>query len=187
MRKTVLSVLLFIPTLALLGCAVTSQSAPSAQDNDLPVLAKYRQWTLVNPTPELMEPLPAISCSRIMGRDETSPHIHKYISVFVNSVGREAMMTKRRPKFPVGSMIVKEKLGSPDSKNPEVLTAMIKRKPGYNAESGDWEYLVLDGAASTIDERGKLTRCMGCHQFYKHNDFITRTYLPEEVSRELKP
>jgi hypothetical protein len=70
------------------------------------------------------------------------------MSVFVNPVGREEMMTKQSPKFPIGSMIVKEKLGSPDSTKPEVLTAMIKRAPGYNPESGDWEYLVLDGAAS---------------------------------------
>jgi hypothetical protein len=97
------------------------------------------------------------------------------------------MMTKRTPKFPVSSMIVKEKLGSADSTKPEVLTAMIKRGPGYNPENGDWEYLVLDGAASKIVERGKLTRCSGCHRFYEHSDFITRTYLPQKVARELKP
>jgi hypothetical protein len=84
-------------------------------------------------------------------------------------------------------MIVKEKLGSPDSKEPEVLTAMIKREPGYNPGSGDWEYLVLDGAASKIVEQGKLTRCSSCHTSYEHSDFVTRTYLPETVARELKP
>lgn len=134
-----------------------------------------------------MEPVSALSCVRIPGRHEPSPHLHKYVSVFVNAVGREEMMTKLRPKFPIGSMIVKEKLGSPDSTKPEVLTAMIKRGPGYNPESGDWEYLVLDGAASTIIEQGKLTRCSGCHRPYEHSDFVTRTYLPETVHSNLKP
>jgi len=64
---------------------------------------------------------------------------------------------------------------------------MIKREPGYNPESGDWEYLVLDGGASKIVERGKLTRCSGCHRPYKSSDFITRTYLPETVRSDLKP
>src|SRR5215510_8248104 len=144
--------LLLITALAIIICAIVGQSSPSAEESDLASLAKYRQWTLVNPTPQLMEPLAAASCAMIPGRQEPSPHLHKYISVFVNPVGREEMMTRQSPKFPVGSIIVKEKLGSPDSKLPEMLTAMIKREPGYNPEGGDWEYLVLDGIASKIVE-----------------------------------
>ena len=187
MKRTILRAFLFIPTLAMLGCAVAGHSSRSVPESDLANLAKYRQWTLVNPTPQLMEPLPAISCTMIPGRQEPSPHLHKYISVFVNPVAREEMMTRQSPKFPIGSMIVKEKLGSVDSTTPELLTAMIKRAPGYNPEGGDWEYLVLDGAASKIVEQGKLTRCSGCHRPYQHSDFVTRTYLPETVSKNLKP
>jgi hypothetical protein len=187
MQKTRLSVLLVISALAMLSCTVASQPSSSVPEADLIILEKYRQWTLVNPTPQLMAPAAATDCVIIPGRQEPSPHLNKYISVFVNSVGREAMMTKRTPKFPIGSMIVKEKLGSPDSTNPELLTAMIKREAGYNPEGGDWEYLVLDGAASKIIEQGKLTRCSSCHRPYVRNDFVTRTYLPATVSRELKP
>ena len=187
MKRTILTSLLFIPALAALSCAVVSKSSPRiVTDPDLENLSKYRQWTLVNPTPQLMEPLPSVSCAMPMGRQVGSPHLDKYVSVFVNSVGREQMLTRRSPKYPIGSMIVKEKLGSADSTKPELLTAMIKRDPGFNPENGDWEYLVLDGAASTIVERGKLTRCSGCHTQYQHRDFITRTYLPEKVARELK-
>ena len=187
MKRTILTSFLFIPALAMLGCAVVSRSSPSVPDPDVASLSKYRQWTLVNPTPQLMEPASALSCAIIPGRQETSPHLNKYVSVFVNPAGREQMMTKRSPKYPIGTMVVKEKLGSPDSTKPEVLTAMIKRGPGYNPENGDWEYLVLDGAASKIVERGKLTRCSGCHRPYERSDFVTRTYLPEEVARGLKP
>ena len=182
-----LSFLLFLPAVAMLGCSVASQTSPAGQDKDLATLASYRKWTLVNPKPQLMEPLAALSCAIIPGRQEGSPHLHKYINVFVNPVGREAMMSKQTPKFPVGSMIVKEKHGSVESMMPEVLTVMIKREAGYNPESGDWEYLVLDGAASRIVERGKLTRCSSCHDAYERSDFVTRTYLPREVVQELKP
>ena len=187
MKRTILGAFLLVPALAMIGWAVAGRSSPSAAEGDLASLAKYRQWTLVNPTPQLMEPLPAMSCALIPGRQEPSPHLHKYISVFVNPVGREAMMTKQSPKFPVGSMIVKEKLGTADSTRPEVLTAMIKRERGYNPENGDWEFLVLDGAASEIVEQGKLTRCSGCHRPYQQSDFVTRTYLPDTVRSELKP
>lgn len=182
MKSTTFRAFLFLPVLAMLGCAVATRSSPVPTESDLASLAKYRRWTLVNPTPQLMEPRSAMSCAIIPGREEPSPHLHKYVSVFVNSVGREAMMTRQSPKFPIGSMIVKEKLGSPDSKLPEMLTAMIKREPGYNPESGDWEYLVLDGLASKIVERGKLTRCSSCHRLYEHSDFVTRTYLSQTVN-----
>ena len=187
MKRTILGAFLLISALTMFGSAVTNHSSSSVPESDLASLAKYRQWTLVNPAPQLMDPLAAISCAMIPGRQEPSPHLHKYISVFVNPVGREAMMTRQRPKFPIGSMIVKEKFGSADSTTPEVLTAMIKRGPGYNPESGDWEYLVLDGAASKIVEQGKLTRCSGCHRPYQHSDFVARTYLPQTVQDKLKP
>ena len=186
-KRTILLTFVLIPSLILLGLAVVSYSSPSAPDSDLGSLAAYRQWTLVNPTPQLMEPLAAISCALIPGRQEPSPHLHKYISVFVNPVGREQMMTKQTPEFPVGSMIVKEKLATADSTTPELLTAMIKRAPGYNPEGGDWEYLVLDGTASKIVERGKLTQCSECHRPYEHSDFVTRTYFPATLRDKLKP
>jgi len=186
MRKPILIAFVVVPVLAVLGYAAVTYSSPNAPDGDLANLAQYRQWTLVNPTPQLMEPVAANLCARAIGREEGSPHLHKYISVFVNSVGREQMMTKQNPKYPVGSMIVKEKLATAESTTPELLTAMIKREAGYNPDGGDWEYLVLDGTASEIVERGKLTRCSSCHQPYQHRDFVTRTYLPEKVSRELK-
>ena len=189
MKITTLTKLLIIPVVVLTAWVVVTRSASTqpAPDPDLESLAKYKQWTLVNPTPQLMEPLPAISCVRNPpGREQGSPHLHKYVSVFVNSIGRKAMMTQLLPKFPVGSMIVKEKLPSANADKPELLTAMIKREAGYNPESGDWEYLVLDGPASEIQERGKLTRCAGCHAAYERNDYVTRTYLPDNVMRKLK-
>jgi hypothetical protein len=115
-----------------------------------------------------------------------NPHQDKFISVYVNETGRQAMMLQLVPEFPRGTMIVKEKLGANDSQSPELLTAMIKREKGYNPQSGDWEYLVLDGAASKITRRGKLVTCSGCHLAYEKTDYVTRTYLTDEGRRQLK-
>jgi hypothetical protein len=194
MKPTVLnvSIVILVAIVGWFGVQRLSSSQPIVAsaavtpDADLIALKSYLKWRLVNPTPELMEPAAAISCFRIMGREEGSPHLHKYVSVYVNSTGRDAMLKQRRPKFPVGSMIVKEKLGSLNSKSPEILTAMIKREPGYDPSNGDWEYFLLDGSASKIEERGKISRCSGCHQSYESTDFVTRTYLPHKVSLQLK-
>jgi cytochrome P460 len=187
MKKTILIAFLVLPVLAMLGYAASTYTSPNAPDTELASLAKYRQWTLVNPTRQLMESAAAAACAPAFPQTQGSPHLHKYISVFVNPIGRDQMMTKTSPKYPVGSMIVKEKFGTADSTTPELLTAMIKREAGYNPDGGDWEYLVLDGSASEIVEQGKLTRCSSCHQPYQSIDYVTRTYLPQKVRRELKP
>jgi hypothetical protein len=157
-----------------------------APDPLLIEFSEYKKWTLVNPVPELMALQAAQDCVLVLGRKEGSPHLNKYISVYVNDTGRAAMMTQLRPRFPAGSMIVKEKLSSEKSTTPELLTAMVKREPGYNPESGDWEFVVLSGKADAITGRGKLTNCQACHLAYQRSDFVTRTYLPHAIREKLK-
>ncbi len=149
----------------------------------LSVLSKYRTWTLVNPAPVKMEPHVSVLCAAVMPKN---PHRDKFISVYVNEIGKTAMMMQLQPKFPQGSMIVKEKLESTESQSPELLTAMIKREKGYNPRGGDWEYLVLNGSASHLTKRGRLVACSGCHLAYKTTDYVTRTYLSGEDRRQLK-
>jgi Cytochrome P460 len=167
------------------------------------LLAKYRTWTLVNPEPMMMDRVVSQMCALPM-RDTAAvpapadpnrnkfrykpanPHQNKFLSVYVNETGREAMMTRLSPEFPQGSLIVKEKLGSKESHAPELLTAMLKREKGYNPESGDWEYMLLDGAASKIVERGRLSSCSVCHAAYSSTDYVTRKYLPDDVRSKLR-
>ena len=163
-----------------------SEKVDGNPDRLLVKFSDYRKWTLVNPVPELMDARAALDCAVAFSRNDASPHLNKYISVYVNEAGRAAMMTQLTPKFPPGSIIVKEKLSSKTSATPELLTAMVKHEQGYDPESGDWEYVVLNGTADAITERGKLTNCQSCHLRYRRSDFVTRTYLPREVVTELR-
>ena len=166
---------------------VAPRAAPHGADTDLESLSQYRKWTLVNPVPVRMLPAVAALCAAPMSAPVTqSPHQDKFLSVYVNEAGRQAMMLQLAPEFPTGSMIVKEKLSTSKSQTPELLTAMIKREKGYNPQSGDWEYLVLDGAASHIVRRGKLADCASCHLSYEKTDYVSRIYLPDEARRQLK-
>jgi len=164
-------------SLGVFGGPATDKPKAKKRDSLLLEIAKYRQWTLVNPTPVLMDPNSARDCAVFIGT-EFNPHERKYVSVYVNHKGASAMMTQLHPRFPEGSIIVKEKLSDKLSQTPELLTVMIKREEGYNPKSRDWEYLVLDGPASKILERGKLSSCNGCHVAYLNTDFVTRHYLP---------
>jgi hypothetical protein len=63
---------------------------------------------------------------------------------------------------------------------------MIKREKGFNPVSGDWEYMVTDGAGAQVQARGRLESCQACHLMNRSTDFINRSYLPREVAKNLK-
>jgi hypothetical protein len=152
----------------------------------------YKSWTKVNSVPQLMPARVAAACAvrqasigiEAMGAD--NPHRDKYFTVYVNEAGRKAMLAQKNPKFPEGSVIVKEKLSAVDSQTPELLTVMIKRHKGFNPASGDWEYMVLDGTGTKVEGRGNLQNCQTCHLSNQKTDYIFRTYLSDEVGRKLK-
>ncbi len=160
-------------------------AARSSTDNSLKEIAGYRAWFKVNRTPEVMQARTALLCAAPAALNpvygSANPHHEKYITVYVNEVGRSAMMEQEKPIFPEGSVIVKEKLSDKSSQTPELLTVMIKRGKGFNNESGDWEYMVTDGSGTKIQAQGKLEKCQSCHQANSQKDYIFRTYLPYDV------
>jgi hypothetical protein len=154
------------------------------------IVAGYKQWTRVNPVPAVMESQIAVQCAAPTLQQSQmqagSPHAHKLITVYVNEIGRHAMMEEKLPHFTLGSVIVKEKLPAKDSSEPELLTVMMKREAGYDPDNGDWEYMALDGSGKTVQARGKLEKCQACHLMEKATDYVSRNYLPSEVRQKLK-
>jgi len=170
----------------------TSSAAVSARPGPLKEIEGYRSWTKVNEVPQLMAPRVAIACAVVMApggvdvNGSTNPHRNKFFTVYVNDVGREAMVSQKNPKFPVGTVIVKEKLPSKESQTPELLTVMIKQKEGFNRASGDWEYAVMDGTGTRLEGRGNLQNCQSCHLANRETDYVFRTYLSNDARDALK-
>src|ERR1044071_3681790 len=179
------------------ACVETSGSQRDAPQPPKPsagaeLVAGYKGWTRVNPQPAHFHLRAATDCAApLAGADarmetEGNQHLDKFVNVFVNDAGRRAILEELRPRFPVGSLIVKEKLPARDAKEPELLTAMLKREAGFDPEGGDWEYLVLDGRGEEVRARGKLESCRACHQAVADTDFVSRNYLPPDLRRKLK-
>ncbi len=150
----------------------------------------YKSWTNVNPERQPMATAVALLCGPPLPSHRVrfslgSPHDTACISVYVNGIGRTAMMSQATPRFPTGSIIVKEKFPDLQSHKLEMLTVMVKREPGYDSTRGDWEYLVVDGDLAEIKARGAIQSCQGCHIEQASNDYIFRTYLPPDVTQAL--
>jgi Cytochrome P460 len=169
-----------------------SSAAISSRPGMVKEIEGYRGWTKVNEVPQLMAPRVAMACARVMApggvdvNGSTNPHTNKFFTVYVNDVGREAMVTQKNPTFPVGTVIVKEKLPSKESQTPELLTVMIKQKEGFNEASGDWEYAVMDGTGTRLEGRGDLQNCQSCHVAKQGSDYVFRTYLSNDAREALR-
>lgn len=170
--------------------AATIPSVHVPSTPELKDVRDYKTWTRVHPTAlKLPTPLDMLCAMPTPPRSiETSlnPHRQKFFVVYVNETGREAMMSQSKPVFPEGSIIVKEKLLAEGDTSPEMLTVMVKREQGFNPESGDWEYMVINGERTKIEGRGKLANCQACHITKGDTDYVFRTYLPDTVRNHLR-
>jgi Cytochrome P460 len=92
--------------------------------------------------------------------------------VYANDAARGALQSDGRARFPVGSIIVREKLWKPDDAQPSLLSVMVKRAAGFNRKAGDWEFLVIDGEMTKVRERQKGGSGLECHASQRDRDFV---------------
>jgi hypothetical protein len=189
LRKKIKLIVVTSLILSVIACSLSSETRDASIK--IPVfdpqklnaeILRYKSWTLVNPRPEKMAPEVEAACadvrkSKILG----NPHRDKYIRVYVNETGRNAMFQEFDPKFPTGSVIVKEKLPDENSEVPEFYTIMVKRENGFDPVNGDWQYLTMDKSRSKIEESriaDNQLSCQSCHMSYKdRSDYVSREYL----------
>lgn len=84
---------------------------------------------------------------------------------------------KAAPNFPVGSIIVREKLLQKTDEKPELVTVMIKREKGFSKKTGDWEFFVVQGDLGKIRSRETKGDCAKCHIQAEKTDWVFKTYL----------
>src|SRR6185295_15035448 len=108
--------------------------------------------------------------------------------VYANSLARDVVnATAPVVRFPLGAIIVREKLAKADDTQPQLLAVMIKRGRGFNPKANDWEFLLLDGTMNKILARQKEGSCLECHASQEQRDFVYPTpgYLaPDFLKRQ---
>ena len=183
---------LILPVFALTVLAVAAvQPSRGTASGTLALIENYQSWAKVNPEPAALPIEVWTACEPPRGRAAIATHVNphrsnkRYITVFVNGTGKDAMMKSAHPSFPEGSVIVKQKLLTKDAKTPELLTVMVKRQKGLSPASGDWEYIVTDGNGKQIEAQGFLKNCQSCHALNKDTDYVFRSYLTEATRKGL--
>lgn len=113
--------------------------------------------------------LPDPNHAELLGKRQAAIQVYVNPESFASFLNDDA-------KFPVGTMILKEKFPDMDAKVPELYTGMLKQEKGYNPKAGDWEFFVLSGDRNAVTARGRIDSCMDCHQQYAKSDFVTKRY-----------
>ena len=150
---------------------------------DARTLNDARQWTQVNSEAYYISSELDLLCAMPTAADysrdrKKNPHSATFITVFVNSIGRSAMLQKGSSVFPQGSVIVKQKKDRGIKRDATLLyTVMRKRETGYNPSVGDWEFSVVKADGSTVEASGKIENCQSCHIKKPSSDFVFRSYV----------
>jgi hypothetical protein len=139
-----------------------------------PELSRYRTWragdvhAVSTPLAILCQALPEkeLARRRAQVQREQGPHAERYLRVFHNPTA-SLVGGDSDAKYPVGSIIAKEKLADPYARRAEAVAFMIKHAPGYSAESGDWEFRYYP------EPRGAdYASCVECHRTGTSRDYV---------------
>jgi hypothetical protein len=133
----------------------------------------YRNFVRLTERPHPVAPLTAALCTipsqAVVEREMqvSGPHYQTSVHLYASRSALPTIKSRARP-FPAGAVIVKEKLAS-DGKVSGV-GGMIKRRPGYDAANGDWEYFYFGGPGEFSS--GRIESCVTCHRAAKSTDHV---------------
>ncbi len=145
---------------------------------------------LLRVTPEPFQVLSGL-CS---GPSPDDVHTGFWIHVYVTPKARDTLVSGKGI-YPRGTLILKRKCTDAAGKNTELFTGMLKREQGFNAETKDWEFFVLNGNATAVPSESRVAvrptarpfstqSCMRCHALFRDTDFVSRSYLEQATRRE---
>jgi hypothetical protein len=100
-----------------------------------------------------------------------SEHGGLYLLDWLNAGAQQGYEQKSKP-FPVGAVIVKEKLSTKGGGfTLAALGIMIKHAPGFDTAHGDWEFGYWEPESGMLSGQAESAYCGGCHAS-SSSDFV---------------
>lgn len=177
-RRKIISIVYFLGLVpALLACSLLSmmdgitapESVPSENSaaDIQTAIADYESWPRLNEEPYNVAAGLWILCTLPSLEQEAylaSPHAEFYINVYVNELGLPLMENDTGRTFPVGTIIVKEKIATLEGDASNELGIMVKRETG-------WEYLYWDDG-TLYQNPNDVAHCLECHSAEAGGDSV---------------
>jgi hypothetical protein len=136
-------------------------------------IRQYRSLIRVNDKPINMQAETMMMCA--MPQDFLGPHYSPGIVYYINQTAQKGVKTFPDKKlFPVGSLIVKEKQERKTEDSVKIITVMKKVRAGRGENT--WNYKMYDvkkWSEVAASQQANGPNCLGCHQRYKNNDYIS--------------
>src|SRR5215467_4059750 len=110
MKSQITGTIIAISALGMIGASLAGPREMTALEKSI---RDYRKWVCINPKP-LFIPEAAATLCRSALPSELPPHGGRYVRVYVSSAGSGQFMSAH-PQFPVGTIIIKEKMTDPKS------------------------------------------------------------------------
>lgn len=187
----IMTLLCFVALLS--GCTeegsnlAASPGAPAKPVTAQTIADTYRELTMRSDGYEIASAGLAVLCAPGTSVSELckllGAHAQHYNAFYMNDLAYQAL--QKQTSYPVGSIIVKEKVHQdakeiPEGPEPGRFTdrpktisgigGMIKRAPGYDPKHGDWEYFYRD--QNNKLESGIISSCVNCHRLAAKTDYV---------------
>ena len=116
---------------------------------------------------DLCAPIDLPDHARLVGRPDVAIHI--YVTPTAAAAFKDSAS-----RFPVGTVVLKQKFPTVNHEEADFYTGMLKREAGFNPACGDWEFFTMSGDRRAVTARGRIESCIDCHRQYAKTDFVTR-------------
>lgn len=186
--------------LTLLSAVITCSPSVHAREfhvpDDVPEVEGYQEWQVVSPfglSGLHWNQMVRILINRNIEtyRSNHQQFLDTYMSdaFFDDEAATPSSPSAQFRDYPAGTILVKENymLNSAGGRGePSTLTIMIKRKPGHDRASGDWEFIQTSPDGKTMLRGGAgqpavNAACVQCHSHMKERDFVFSTQSTRPV------
>ncbi|MEY4485113.1 MAG: hypothetical protein RL693_2565 [Verrucomicrobiota bacterium] len=106
--------------------------------------------------------------------DKYGPHVDGVIRIYMNDSAQNTFLTTSK-NYPVGSVIIKEKIWGHTKTGEPDLGGMIKRKHSEKPSVDDWEFFYKEAGKKPSSAR--MESCKDCHANAASKDFVFGNWL----------
>lgn len=103
-------------------------------------------------------------------------HGFSYGMVYANKLAASVVEGSEKV-FPVGSILIRERLDTRTATAPTAVIAMAKRDRGFSVATGDWEFFMFNGTDMKLLSRQTAGNCASCHARTLESDWVFLNHL----------